>query len=341
MEATPLNPSDLRLLFGRADMSTAVAAGAGAGRTITAQVPAGALPRIAARLDTPLGVGNEGAGEVVAAGSSDAAQALLGKTVSMIGGAMYTQYRVLDYRSCQELPAGIGAADGASWFVNPMTALAFVETMRGEGHAALVHTAAASNLGQMLNRVCLEDGIELVNIVRSDAQRKILENIGARHIVDSTSPTFHVDLTAAIILTGATIAFDATGGGALAGDILNSMEVALSAGQPEYNIYGTSVHKQIYSYGNLDTRPTEITRDFGFAWSIGGWLLWSALERLGDDGQRRLRERVAQSLTTTFASTYTKQISLLDVLDPMTMAEYRQQRTGEKYLITPHTRDQE
>ncbi|GAA0983836.1 zinc-binding dehydrogenase [Acrocarpospora macrocephala] len=337
VEATPLNPSDLRLLFGQADMSTLEVSGTGADRVVTAWVSPKALQRNTARLDLSLPVGNEGAGKVVAAGNSEAAQALLGKTVSMIGGSMYSEYRLLDRRSCQELPEGVDAVQGASWFINPMTTLAFLETMRTDGQRALVHTAAASNLGRMLNRVCIEDDVALVNIVRSDAQREILEQIGARYIVDSTSDTFRADLTAAISSTGAMVAFDATGGGTLAGQILSCMEAAARAESGEYSAYGTDVHKRVYSYGSLDTRPTEIVRDFGFAWSLSGWLLWPTLTRLGAEKQGELRERVVRSLTTTFASEYTDQISLFDVIDPVVLDRYSRLRTGEKYLIRPNT----
>src|SRR5215472_11331050 len=255
VEATPINPSDLGLLLGPADMSTAKASGSGAALKITAKVPEQALPFIAARLDQAMPVGNEGAGTVIKAGSSEAAQALLGKTVSMIGGAMYAQYRLLKATDCQPLPADTTAAEGASWFVNPLTALGMTETMKREGHKALVHTAAASNLGQMLNRICQEDVIGLVNIVRSSAQADILRKIGAKHVVDSTSPTFMVDLTNAVEKTGATLAFDAIGGGKLAGQILTCMEAAINAGAKVYSRYGSNVHKQVYVYGTLNPGP--------------------------------------------------------------------------------------
>jgi len=238
VEATPINPSDLGLLLGPADMSTAKASGSGAAIKITAKVPEQALPFIAARLDRAMPVGNEGAGTVIKASSSEAAQALLGKTVSMIGGAMYAQYRLLKATDCQPLPAGTTAAEGASWFVNPLTGLGMTEPMKREGHKALVHTGAASNLGQMLNKICQEDGIDLVNIVRSAEQAKLLCGIGAKHVVDSTSASFTEELTQALVETGATIAFDAIGGGKLASQILTCMEVALNKTAKEYSRYG-------------------------------------------------------------------------------------------------------
>src|SRR4029077_7442789 len=213
VEASPINPSDLGLLVGAADMTTAKASGTKDAPVVTAKVPEAAMKSMAGRLDESMPVGNEGAGVVIATGSSDAAKALMGKTVSMIGGALYAQYRTLRVNECMPLPAGTTAADGASWFVNPLTALGMTETMARGGHKALVHTAAASNLGQMLNKICLKDGIGLVNIVRSQEQADLLRTLGAKHVVDSSSPGFMEDLTEALADTGATIAFDAIGGG--------------------------------------------------------------------------------------------------------------------------------
>jgi NADPH:quinone reductase-like Zn-dependent oxidoreductase len=334
VEATPINPSDLGLLLGPADLTTVRATGSRDGIVVTAKVPAAALPGLAARLDQPMPVGNEGAGTVVAAGASAAAQALLGKTVSMIGGGMYTQYRLLKASDCQPLPTGTSAAEGASWFVNPLTALGMTKTMKREGHKALVHTAAASNLGQMLNKICQEDGIGLVNIVRSGAQAKLLRDIGAKHVCDSTSPGFAEELTAALAETGATIAFDATGGGRLASQILTCMEAALSKGAG-FSRYGSTVHKQVYIYGSLNTGPTELVRAYGMAWGLGGWLLTPFLQKIGRAEQQRLRERVVKGLKTTFASHYTKTVSLAEALQPDNIAAYAKRATGEKFLIDP------
>lgn len=336
VEATPINPSDLGLLLGPADLTTAKSSGSGDGVTVTAKVPAATLPFLATRLDESMPVGNEGAGTVVKAGSSDAAQALKGKTVSMIGGAMYAQYRLLKATDCQPLPAGTTAAEGASWFVNPLTALGMTETMKREGHKALVHTAAASNLGQMLNKICNEDGIGLVNIVRSPAQAKLLKDIGAKHIVDSSAATFTDDLTQALVETGATIAFDAIGGGKLASQILTCMEIAINKTATTYNRYGSSVHKQVYVYGSLDTGPVELTRNYGMAWGVGGWLLTPFLQKIGRPDQIRLRERVVKSLKTTFASHYTQTISLQEALDLKNIGAYAKRATGEKFLINPN-----
>ncbi|WP_439368311.1 zinc-binding dehydrogenase [Bradyrhizobium sp. PMVTL-01] len=336
VEAAPINPSDLGLLVGAADMSTAKASGTKEAPVITAKVPDGAMRAMGARLDQSLPVGNEGAGVVVKTGSSDAAKALLGKTVAMIGGAMYSQYRTMKVRDCQPLPEGTTAAEGASWFVNPLTALGMTETMRREGHKALVHTAAASNLGQMLNKICLGDGIPLVNIVRSKEQAEILKKIGAKYVVDSSMPSFLDDLTAALVETGATIAFDAIGGGKLAGDILNCMEVAINKSAKEYSRYGSSVHKQVYVYGALDVRPIELPRGFGMAWGVGGWLLTPFLQKIGPADIARLRQRVVNELKTTFASHYTKVVSLQEALDPANIAVYAKRATGEKFLINPN-----
>lgn len=336
VEAAPINPSDLGLLIGAADMSTAKASGDKGAPVITAKVPEGAMRAMAGRLDGSMPVGNEGAGVVIRAGSSDAAKALMGKTVAMIGGAMYTQYRTLKVRECLPLPEGTTPAEGASCFVNPLTALGMTETMRREGHKALVHTAAASNLGQMLNKICIKDGIPLVNIVRSKEQADILHKIGAKYVVDSTAPSFLGDLTNALVETGATIAFDAIGGGKLAGDILNCMEVAINKTAKEYSRYGSNVHKQVYVYGALDVRPIELPRGFGMAWGVGGWLLFPFLMKIGQADGARLRQRVVDELKTTFASHYTKVVSLSEALDPANIAVYAKRATGEKFLINPN-----
>ncbi|MBR0716151.1 zinc-binding dehydrogenase [Bradyrhizobium liaoningense] len=336
VEATPINPSDLGLLIGPADMSAAQVSGTKDQPVITAKMPEAAMRMMAARLDQSLPVGNEGAGTVIKTGSSDAAKALMGKTVSMIGGAMYTQYRVLKVRDVMELPPGTTAADGASWFVNPLTALGMTETMRREGHKALVHTAAASNLGQMLNKICIKDGIGLVNIVRSKEQADILHKIGAKYVVDSTAASFMDDLTNALVETGATIAFDAIGGGKLASQILTAMETAANKTATEYSRYGSNVYKQVYIYGALDTRPTELSRSFGLTWGVGGWLLTPFLQKIGPAEIGRLRQRVASELKTTFASHYTRVVSLPETLDLANIAVYGKRATGEKFLINPN-----
>ena len=336
IEATPINPSDLGLLIGPADMSPAKASGSGTGIKVTAKVPEQALAFIGARLDQAMPVGNEGAGTVIKAGPSDAAQALLGKTVSAVGGSMYSQYRLLKATDCQPLPAGTTAAEGASWFVNPLTALGMTETMKREGHKALVHTAAASNLGQMLNKICQEDGIPLVNIVRSAGQAKLLRDIGAKHVLDSTSANFMEELTQALVESGATIAFDAIGGGKLASQILTAMETALNKTAKEYSRYGSTTHKQVYIYGSLDTGPVELTRNYGTAWGVGGWLLTPFLQKIGRPGQGPLRERVVKNLKTTFASHYTKVVSLPEVLAIENIGAYSKRATGEKFLINPN-----
>ena len=336
VEGTPINPSDLGLLFGAADMTTATASGTAAEPIVTARVPENRMQSMAGRLDQSLPVGNEGAGVVIAAGTSGAAQALLGRTVALFGGAMYSQYRCVKAGQCLVLPEGAAPADGASCFINPLTALGMVETMRREGHAALVHTAAASNLGQMLNRICIAENIGLVNVVRTPEQQDLLTGMGARHVCIIGSPTFTQDLTDAVIATGATLAFDAIGGGTLAGQILTSMEAALTRSATEYSRYGSSTHKQVYIYGALDVTPTVLARNFGFAWSIGGWLLWPFLHKIGPPAVQKLRERIIAELKTTFASHYTKEISLAEALRLDEIAIYGKRSTGTKYLINPN-----
>ena len=336
IEAAPLNPSDLGLLFGAADMATVHASGTASRPVITARVPEGAMKSMAGRLGQAMPVGNEGAGVVVAAGVSPTTQALLGKTVAAMGGAMYSQYRCVPVADCLVLRDGTTPAEGASSFINPLTALGMVATMRREGHKALVHTAAASNLGQMLNRLCQAEKIALVNIVRKPEQAQLLRSQGAAHVCDSSSPDFMGELTEALVATGATLAFDATGGGKLAGQILTCMEAALSRSAASYSRYGSSTHKQVYLYGSLDTGPTEFSRSFGMAWGMGGWLVFNYLQKLGAGTVDAFKQRVAAELKTTFASHYTNDVSLAQVLSLEHIAVYGKRATGEKYLIRPN-----
>jgi NADPH2:quinone reductase len=336
VEGSPINPSDLGLLFAGADMETAKAIGPADNPVITATLPAGAMRALAGRVGSSLPVGNEGSGTVVDAGASDAAQSLVNKTVAVAGGGMYTQYRCVDASLCLPLPDGTSAAEGASSFVNPLTALGMVETMRREGHRGLVHTAAASNLGQMLNKLCISDGVPLVNIVRRPEQEALLRAAGATHVCDSSSPTFMDDLIAALTATSATLAFDAIGGGKLASHILTCMEAAALASATEYSRYGSTTHKQVYIYGGLDRGPTELARSFGMAWGLGGWLLTPFLQKIGPEDFGDLRRRVAAELKTTFASTYTREVSLVEALQLDAILVYGKQATGEKYLINPN-----
>lgn len=328
VQAAPLNPSDMGLLLGPADPATARAIG----MLTTMKIPEQRMGAMTARLDQAMKVGNEGAGVVVDAGAN--AKALVGKTVAVLGGAMYSQFRVVPTAAAVVLPDGVTAAQGASLFVNPLTSLAMVETMKREHHTALVHTAAASNLGQMLNKVCRKDGIQLVNIVRSVEQSKILKELGAVHVVDSTSPTFEVDLVEALVATKATLAFDAIGGGNLASAILTAMESAANRDATTYSRYGSSTSKQVYIYGALDLRPTVLDRNYGFAWGVSGWLLTPFLAKIGPD-VARLRARVLAEITTTFASQYTQTISLREAIQPDVIARYAKRATGEKYLVDP------
>jgi NADPH2:quinone reductase len=337
VEAAPLNPSDLGLLFGPADMAAATADGTALRPLITAPIAPAAMPAMAARVGQAMPVGNEGAGLVVAAGASPSAQALLGRRVAVLGGGMYTQLRCLPVDQCLPLPDGATAADGASCFVNPLTALGMVETMRRDGHSALVHTAAASNLGQMLLRICQNDGIALVNIVRKPEQAELLRGLGAQHVCCTASPAFMDELTAALAATGATLAFDATGGGMLAGQILTAMEAAIARTQPAaYSRYGSNVLKQVYIYGGLEPGPTQFVRNFGFTWRLGGWLLFPFLQQLEPARVQALRARVAAELKTTFRSHYAGELSLAEALQLQHIAQYGPRSTGGKFLINPN-----
>ncbi|MDK2761996.1 MAG: zinc-binding dehydrogenase [Sphingopyxis sp.] len=334
--ATPINPSDLGLLFGGADMSTARAETRDGLPAITADVPPPGMRAMGGRLGDALLIGNEGCGVVVAAGSNAEAQALIGQTVALLGGDMYAEYRCLPVQMVMPLPDGTDPVDGASCFVNPLTSLAFTETMRMEGHSAIVHTAAASNLGQMLVKICAKDGIPLVNIVRSDAQVEILKAIGATHIVNSSADDFQDRLADAVVATGATLGFDAIGGGKLAGQMLAAMEVAAVKRMTSYSRYGSDTYKQVYIYGALDLGPTVLNRSFGLTWGLGGFLLTPFMAKAGMAVVGRMRQRVVDELTTTFKSRYSHEISLTDALNIDTAQAYNAKRTGEKYLIRPH-----
>ncbi|MTH61598.1 zinc-binding dehydrogenase [Paracoccus litorisediminis] len=333
VEAAPINPSDLGLLFGPADMASLKAEGTADDPVLSATVAPQGLAMVRARLGQSMAVGNEGSGTVIAAGPD--LQHLIGKRVAMIGGAMYAELRLISPEACIVLPDGASAAEGASLFVNPLTALGFVETMRAEGHKAIIHVPAASNLGQMLVRICKDDGIELVNIVRSPQQADLLRGIGATHVIDSSAEDFREKLEEAIAETGATLAFDAIGGGEMTSTILNAMEAVAVRKMTAYDRYGSAAKKQVYIYGALDTGPTTLRRGFGFSWGIGGWLLFHFLQRTDPAIVQNMRERVTSEMTTTFASHYTATISLADALKPEIAAAYQRKSTGAKYLIVP------
>ena len=332
VEASPINPSDLGLLLGMADITNAQTVGV---NHVEADVPANILPALKARFDEAMPVGNEGGGVVVAAGDSVEAQALLGKTVGVLGGAMYSEYRTLHVSQCLVMHDGVTPAESASCFVNPLTSLGMVETMRREGFTALIHTAAASNLGQMLQKICIADDVALVNIVRKPEQAQLLRDIGATHVCDSSLPTFAEDLKNAIVATGAYLAFDATGGGELANQILVAMEAAANETATEYSRYGSSQEKQVYIYGGLERRPTTLTRSYGLQWGVGGWLLTPFLQKIGRERAGELRQRVADEIKTTFASSYAQEISLNQALDLDVLKSYALQATGKKFLINP------
>lgn len=332
VEAAPINPSDLAVMLSAADSTAFTPIEGGA----SAPLPEAARRATAPRVGKPLPIGNEGAGTVVAAGEDPAAQALIGKTVSSAGGGAYTQYRTARARDCLVLPDGVTAEEGASSFVNPMTALGMIGTMRREGYSGLVHTAAASNLGQMLVKLTKNEGVPLVNIVRSQAQVDLLRGLGAEHVVDSSAPGFMRDLIEAIAQTQAFLAFDAIGGGKLAGQILTAMEAAAVRTNPANGPYGSTQMKQVYMYGGLNTAPTEISRGFGMKWGIGGWLLTPYLQVAGPEEVAAMRAQVAAEIRTTFASGYTGRITLDEAVKPDVIAAYNRRATGEKYLILPN-----
>ena len=333
VEASPINPSDLGLLIGPADVATLQVGGTDEFPVVTMNVPENMMKVVSARVDLSLPAGNEGAGIVVAAGAN--AESLIGKTVGVAGGGMYSQYRCVAASNCLVMHEGTTPAEGASCFVNPLTALGMVETMKLENHTGLVHTAAASNLGQMLVKICLNDDVPLVNIVRRSEHVELLKSLGARYVCNSSESDFMEELIQALVETGATLGFDATGGGKLTGQILTAMEVAANKTAGEFSRYGSTIHKQVYIYGGLDRNPTVLNRAFGMAWGIGGWLLTPFIQRVGGEKFEELRQRVADEIKTTFASRYTKEVSLAEALQAESINVYAKQATGEKYLINP------
>ena len=337
MEASPINPSDMWPMFGPASLDEATFDANK--NTLVAPVYKPLLSRIKSRLDQTLPIGNEGAGTVVAAGDSPEAQALMGKTVSILTGAAYTEFACVPMQACLPHMDSTTPQQAASSFVNPLTALGMVETMRMEGHKALVHTAAASNLGQMLNKICLEEGVELVNIVRSQEQVDLLKGIGAKIVLNSSSENFKAELYQAIDSTGATLAFDAIGGGELVSDILTMMEASGSKDAKGFNTYGSDSNKQVYIYGGLDFSPTILNRAYGMTWNIGGWLLMRFLGKLDKKRVGELYHKVATEINTTFASSYSKELSFEEALQPENVALYNAKKTGTKYLIVPNKGD--
>ncbi|MDA9101890.1 zinc-binding dehydrogenase [Gammaproteobacteria bacterium] len=337
VEAAPINPSDLGLLlsFG-ADLTSINVTGSGDETVTSMKIHPGLMGAMKPRLDESMQVGNEGSGVIVEAGVN--AKDLIGKTVGLAGGSMYSQYRCVPAASCLVMDDGTSSSEAASSFVNPLTALAFIETMKMENHIAIVHTAAASNLGQMLVKICKADSVPLVNIVRKQEQVDILKNIGAEHICNTSDPDFMETLVTALIATGATLGFDATGGGnsgELPGQILAAMEIAANKTAKEYSRYGSDTYKQVYIYGGLDQSPTILKRAFGMSWGLGGWLLTPMIGKIGMERFGQMRQRVAKEITTTFASTYVQEVSFEEMLQPEIIKSYAKQATGKKYLVTP------
>lgn len=333
IEAAPINPSDMWPMFGPANLEKA--SYDKAKKQLTAPLHLGMLSRVKSRIDQTLPIGNEGAGTVVAAGEHPAAQAMLGKTVAVLSGATYAEYCCVPMQACIVHHAGTTAKDAASSFVNPLTALGMVETMRMEGHSALVHTAAASALGQMLNKICVAQGINLVNIVRNQQQADILQKIGAKYICDSSTADFKQKLVQAIDETGATLAFDAIGGGELVSQILTAMEYVGSKDATGFNTYGSAANKQVYIYGGLDFSPTVLNRAYGMTWGIGGWLLMRFLGKLKPERVAELHKQVADEILTTFATTFTDELSFEQAMTPAIIKQYNAKKTGEKFLLNP------
>ena len=338
VEASPINPSDLGLLISfAADLDSLNVTGSGDETVAKMKVHPGLMKAMAPRLDQSMKVGNEGGGVIEDAGMG--AENLIGKTVGVAGGAMYSQYRCVPASSCLVMDDSTTSAEAASSFVNPLTVLGFIETMKMENHTAILHTAAASNLGQMLVKVCKDDSVPLVNIVRKSEQVDLLKNLGAEHVCNTSEPDFMDSLVDALVATGATLGFDATGGGnegKLAGQILSAMEIAANKTAKEYSRYGSDTFKQVYIYGGLDQSPTILNRSFGMQWALGGWLLTPMIGKIGMERFQQMRERVAKEIKTTFASHYTQEISFEEMLQPETIKAYAKQATGEKYLVTPH-----
>jgi NADPH2:quinone reductase len=338
VHAAPINPSDLGLLLSfAADLSNINVSGSGEGAVTSIKIHPALMGSMKPRLNQSMTVGNEGAGVIIDAGVN--AKALIGKTVGLAGGAMYSQYRCVPAASCLVMDDGTSPAEAASSFVNPLTALAFVETMRMENHTAMVHTAAASNLGQMLVKICKDDGIPLVNIVRKQEQVDILKNIGAEYVCNTSDSDFMDNLVSALIATGATLGFDATGGGnngKLPGQILAAMEIAANKTAKEYSRYGSDTYKQVYIYGGLDQSPTILKRAYGMSWGLGGWLLTPMIGKIGMEKFQEMRIRVAKEIKSTFSSSYAQEISFEEMLQPEIIKSYAKQATGKKYLVNPH-----
>jgi NADPH2:quinone reductase len=338
VEAAPINPSDLGLLLSfAADLSSISTSGSEDETVTSLKIHPALMGSMKPRLDQSMQAGNEGAGVIVDAGEN--IKELIGKTVGLAGGAMYSQYRCVPAASCLVMDEGTSPAEAASSFVNPLTALSFLETMKMENHTALVHTAAASNLGQMLVKICKDDGIPLVNIVRKSEQVELLKNLGAEYVCNTSDESFMDDLVNALVATGATLGFDATGGGnngELPGQILSAMEIAANKTAKEYSRYGSDTYKQVYIYGGLDQSPTVLKRAYGMSWGLGGWLLTPMIGKIGMEKFGQMRMRVAKEIKTTFASSYAEEISFEEMLQPETIKSYAKQATGKKYLVNPH-----
>lgn len=330
MEAAPINPSDLAILTGMADLEN----GEYSPGKFVADMPEPFYSAQKARHGQRLPVGNEGAGTVVAAGEEEYAQSLIGQRVACVPGKAYSQYCLADAFLCMPL-GDVASEDGASAFVNPMTALGFVETAKMEEQGAIIHTAAASNLGQMLVKICQEDDMPLVNIVRKAEHVELLKGLGATHIVNSSDDDFADQLRGAIDATGAYCGFDPIGGGDMVDVCFKAMEQVAASKMSEYSRYGSEQAKKMYIYGRLDFGPTILTPSYGFGWTLSGWLLTPFLQNAGTETVLAMRDRVLNGLTSTFASSYKRKVTLEEMLTRDAVLDYRLMKTGEKYLVTP------
>jgi NADPH:quinone reductase-like Zn-dependent oxidoreductase len=336
LEAVPINPSDLMTLLAAADPAKARGGGSAGRPEVTIPLAPEAAQAYAGRFGLPLEPGLAGAGTVVAAGGN--CERMIGRRVAALSMRQGTfgQYVTVANAECALLPQGVSSRDAADVFCNPMTALAIAETVRLEGHGALIHTAAASNLGRMLLRICREDGIPLVNIVRREQQAAQLVALGADHVCNSSAPDFAEQLRAAVAATGATIAFDAIGGGTMPGLLLETMETVAAADMGFYSPYGSLGLKQVFIYGHLDASPTVLHNSrYGMLWDVRHWAMPQTLARVGPARAAEMQQRVLAGLKTTFASSFTREISLAEALDPETIAAYARMATGEKFLINP------
>lgn len=328
--AASINPSDVAVVLGFPALGVPQIFGTNA-EPKEPQIPAAYLAAYGGRFGMKLPGGNEGGGVVVAAGSDS--EHLMGKTVALFGCNSFAEYRCVPTAACMVMNDGTTAKQAAASCVNPLTVLGMIATMEMEGHTAMINTAAASKLGQMLVKACKDDGIPLVSIVRKPEQVELLKSIGATHVCNSSLPTFEDDLVAAISETGATLAFDAIGGGDMPNQLLTAMEKALLAKATGYSRYGNTTKKQVYIYGGLSMEPTTLRRSYGMFWNVGGWLVTPILQQVGPEKLAQMKQRVADEIGTTFKTEFYKEISLAQLIEPDFITAYAKAESGKKYVV--------